>query len=195
MPPCLEPRDVGGFLADLGIHAAELEYIALESGWQSRAPRKITAAALLSPLCAQTLGGTASFNDIAAAIDDGSGRHPSRQAVAERFEQPCLTMIQAVYGLRRIMAFEAFSIDAYRKNDLKAAPAGWCCVRATSSCATGAASARAKCCAIARPGRTSLTGTRPARSIVTRAVMKFGRIETADRTLTGRSCLDPNISV
>lgn len=96
MPPCLEPRDVGGFLAALGIHAAELEYIALESGWQSRAPRKITAAALLSPLCAPTLGGTASLNDIAAAINDGSGRHPSRQAVAERFEQPCLTMIQSV---------------------------------------------------------------------------------------------------
>jgi hypothetical protein len=96
MPPCFEPRDVGGFLAALGIHAAELEYIALESGWQSRAPRKITAAALLSPLCAPTLGGTASLNDITAAINDGSGRHPSRQAVAERFEQPCLTMIQSV---------------------------------------------------------------------------------------------------
>jgi len=181
-----EPRDVGDFLSALGIHAAELECIAIESGWQSRAPRKITAAALLSSLCAQTLGGTASFNDIAAAIDNGSGQHPSRQAVAERFEQPCLTMIQAVlrqavakrvaasiqdagpeqgflsrftrvlvqdstiielpawlfetfsgvgnatsqvcnarilavYDLKR-MAFEAFSIDAYSKNDLKAAP-------------------------------------------------------------------------
>lgn len=104
--------------------------------------------------------------------------------VGNATSQVCNARIQAVYGLRRIMAFEAFSIDAYRKNDLKAAPAGWSCVRATSSCATGAASARAKCCAIARPGRTSLTGTRPARSIVTRAVMKFGRIETADRTLT-----------
>ncbi len=87
------------------------------TGWQSRAarqpaagcpqgeqrsnrsPRKITAAALLSSLCAQCHGGTASFNDIATALDAASGRQPSRQSVAERFAQPCLRLIQTVLRL------------------------------------------------------------------------------------------------
>jgi hypothetical protein len=181
-----EPRGVGEFLTALGVSAHELELIAIVTGWQKRSPRKITAAALLSSLCAQTLGGTASFNDIAAALDTASGRQPSRQSVAERFAPPCLAMmqtvlrmainkrvttsmqedvpaqgllsrharvlvqdstiielpgwlfdtfsgvangarqvcnarIQATYDLKN-MGFEAFSIDAYSKNDLSAAP-------------------------------------------------------------------------
>jgi len=36
-------------------------------------------------------------------------------------EGDCNARIQAVYDLKR-MAFEAFAIDAYSKNDLKAAP-------------------------------------------------------------------------
>jgi hypothetical protein len=68
-----EPRDVGDFIKALGISAHELELIAIVTGWQKRSPRKITAAALLSSLCAQCLGGTASFNDIATALDAGFG--------------------------------------------------------------------------------------------------------------------------
>ena len=181
-----EPRDVGEFIKALGIPALELELIAIVTGWQKRSARKITAAALLHSLCAQCHGGTASFNDIAAALDTASGRQPSRQSVAERFAQPCLRMIQTVLRLaidRRIatstledapalgllnpysrvlvqdstiielpgwlfdtfsgvangthqvcnariqatydlknMCFEAFSIDAYSKNDVSAAP-------------------------------------------------------------------------
>lgn len=181
-----EPRDVADFLQALGISTHELELIAIVTGWQKRSPRKITPAALLSSLCAQCHGGTASFNDIATALDAVSGRQPSRQSVAERFAQPCLRMIQTVLRLaidRRVttsmledapaqgllhpysrvlvqdstiielpgwlfdtfsgvangahqvcnariqatydlknMGFEAFSIDAYSKNDLSAAP-------------------------------------------------------------------------
>jgi hypothetical protein len=181
-----EPRDVAEFIKALGIPAQELELIAIVTGWQKRSPRKITAAALLSSLCAQCHGGTASFNDIATALDAASGRQPSRESVAERFAQPCLHMIQTVLRLaidRRVttsmqedapaqrllnpysrvlvqdstiielpgwlfdtfsgvangahqvcnariqaaydlknMCFEAFSIDAYSKNDVSAAP-------------------------------------------------------------------------
>lgn len=181
-----EPRDVCEFINALGIPAQELELIAIVTGWQKRSPRKITAAALLSSLCAQCHGGTASFNDIATALDATAGRQPSRQSVAERFAQPCLRMIQTVLRLaidRRVttsmledapaqgllhryarvlvqdstiielpgwlfdtfsgvangahqvcnariqatydlksMCFEAFSIDAYSKNDVSAAP-------------------------------------------------------------------------
>lgn len=60
-----QPREVADFLAALGLCAHELELIAIVTGWQKRSPRKITAAALLASLCAQTLGGTSSFNDIA----------------------------------------------------------------------------------------------------------------------------------
>lgn len=73
-----EPRDVDGFIRALGIPERELELIAIVTGWQKRAPRKITATALLSSLCAQTLGGTASFNDLASALDGASGRQPPR---------------------------------------------------------------------------------------------------------------------
>jgi hypothetical protein len=181
-----QPRDVAEFIQALGISAHELELIAIVTGWQKRSPRKITPAALLSALCAQCYGGTASFNDIASCLDGASGRQPSRQSVAERFAQPCLRMvqtvlrlainnrvttslqqdapaqgllkgysrvlvqdstiielpgwlfdtfsgvangthqvcnarIQATYDLKN-MCFEAFSIDAYSKNDLRAAP-------------------------------------------------------------------------
>lgn len=94
-----EPRDVADFIHALGIPAQELELIAIWTGWQQRAPRKITAAALLSSLCAQTLGGTASFNHIAAALDSAAGRQPARQSVAERFAEPCLRMVQTVLRL------------------------------------------------------------------------------------------------
>jgi hypothetical protein len=94
-----EPSAVADFLTTLGLSAHEIELIAIVTGWQKRAPRKITAAALLASLCAQTLGGTASFNDIATALDTASGRQPSRQSVAERFAQPCLAMIQTVLRL------------------------------------------------------------------------------------------------
>lgn len=181
-----EPRDVCDFIKALGIPAQELELIAIWTGWQKRSARKITPAALLTSLCARCLGGTASFGDIATALDAASGRQPSRQSVAERFAQPCLEMIQtvlrmaidrrvtssmqddapaqgllrrysrvlvqgstivelpgwlfdtfsgvanaarqvcnariqAVYDLKH-MRFEAFSIDAYSKNDVSAAP-------------------------------------------------------------------------
>lgn len=181
-----EPHDVSEFIKALGIPEQELELIAIVTGWQKRSPRKITAAALLSSLCAQCHGGTASFNDIATSLDAVSRRQPSRQSVAERFAEPCLRMIQTVLRLamsRRIttsiqedapaqrllhphsrvlvqdstiielpgwlfdtfsgvsngarqvcnarvqaaydlknMCFEAFSLDAYSKNDLSAAP-------------------------------------------------------------------------
>jgi hypothetical protein len=181
-----QPREVGDFLNALGVSAHELELIAIVTGWQKRTPRKITAAALLTSLCAQTLGGTSSYNDIATALDTASGRQPSRQSVAERFAPPCLRMIQtvlrlainkrvttsmqddvpaqgllscysrvlvqdstiielpawlfetfsgvangasqvcnariqAIYDLKN-MCFEAFSLDAYSKNDVSAAP-------------------------------------------------------------------------
>lgn len=87
------------FVQVLGISAQELELITILTGWQQRAPRKIPPAALLSALCAQSPGGTASFNDIATALDGTSGRQPSRQSVAESFAEPCLRMIQTVLRL------------------------------------------------------------------------------------------------
>ena len=80
-----EPRDVDEFIQAPGNPAQELELIAIVTGWQKRSPRKLTAAALLSSLCNQCHGGTASFNDIATALDATAGRQPSRQSVAERF--------------------------------------------------------------------------------------------------------------
>lgn len=94
-----QPREIAGFLTALGLSAHELESIAIVTGWQKRAPRKITAAALLTSLCAQTLGGAASFNDIATALDTAAGRQPARQLVAGAFAQPCLRMIQRVLRL------------------------------------------------------------------------------------------------
>ena len=94
-----QPREVADFLTALGLSAHALELISIVTGWQKRAPRKITAAALLTSLCAQSLGGTASFNDIATALGTASGRQSSRQSVAERFAPPCLRMIQTVLRL------------------------------------------------------------------------------------------------
>lgn len=72
--------------------------IATETGWQTRAPRRSLAAALLASFGQADPWGTASFNDIASGIDDGSGGHPSRQAVAERCAA-MLTMVETILRL------------------------------------------------------------------------------------------------
>ncbi|MBL9116346.1 MAG: hypothetical protein JNJ83_15170 [Verrucomicrobiaceae bacterium] len=46
-----EPREVAEFITALGITAHELELIAIVTGWQKRAPRKITPAALRKYCC------------------------------------------------------------------------------------------------------------------------------------------------
>jgi hypothetical protein len=84
-----KPSDVSDLLNGFGIPAHKLELITIVTGWQKRSPQMVTAAALLSSLCAQYHVGTASFNVIATALDATAGRQLSRQSVANRFVQPC----------------------------------------------------------------------------------------------------------
>lgn len=91
-----EPPQVLSFLNSLGVSPQELVAVAKESGWHDRAPRKITSAGLLAALCQETVAGTPSFNDVAAAVDGDSKSVPSKQAIDKRMNQPCLEMLKAV---------------------------------------------------------------------------------------------------
>lgn len=94
-----EPQSVRAFLDSLGIDPAELELIAIETGWQKQIPKKITSSKLVSALCEESVEGTPSYNEIASAIDKASGDSPSKQAIEERMNESCKEMIRAVLQL------------------------------------------------------------------------------------------------
>jgi len=94
-----KPRDITDFLDATGITRSELELIAVETGWQERAPRKISSAHLLSALCGSVSSALPSYNQIAPAIDESTQGDPTKQAVAARMNQSCLKMVETVLQL------------------------------------------------------------------------------------------------
>lgn len=65
----------------------EIENLAIKSGFQKRAPRKITSVELLNLYCLESIDKAPSFNDIAGILNDSTGKHPSRQAVGKRINK------------------------------------------------------------------------------------------------------------
>jgi hypothetical protein len=94
-----EPQSVCSFLDSLGIDPAELELIAIETGWQKQIPKKITSSKLIAALCEESVDGTPSYSKIASAIDAASGQSPTKQAVEERMNKACKEMIRTVLQL------------------------------------------------------------------------------------------------
>lgn len=90
------PKDVLSFFSSLGLDLEQIEALACSSGWQKRIPRKISAPTLITTLCTNLRGGTPSFNDIAIGVSEATQLQPSRQAVAQRFNAPCLSMIKTI---------------------------------------------------------------------------------------------------
>ncbi len=88
-----EPPSVCHFLDSLGIDPAEIEVLAIETGWQKEPPKKITPTRLIAALCQESVDGTPSYNDLASALDHSSKKLPSKQAVGERMNGPCLELI------------------------------------------------------------------------------------------------------
>jgi hypothetical protein len=78
----------GGFFHSLlcaaALSADFVDRCARDDGFTLRRPRKISIHALLAALCEQSLHGTVSYNDLAAALDAAEDSPPSRQAVAAR---------------------------------------------------------------------------------------------------------------
>lgn len=61
--------------------------IAIESGFQKREPKKLTAIDLLNLYCLESIDKAPSYNDIAGYIDDLRDNAPSRQAVGKRINK------------------------------------------------------------------------------------------------------------
>jgi hypothetical protein len=73
------------YFQSLDLDEDQLVDLAKQTGWQTREPRKITAAALLSSLCIESVKGEASFNDLSSRMDLTDDRKgPSSQAVSKR---------------------------------------------------------------------------------------------------------------
>jgi hypothetical protein len=96
-------RDRSMSLAQLGITRQELNRIAFASGFCSRTSGKLRPCDLLIHMCAESVKGTVSYNDLAARIETATGIRLSRQACWERFDESCVLLFQQVL---------AFVIDA-----------------------------------------------------------------------------------
>ena len=83
------------FLA-CGLSAAAINVMARESGFTKRSGGKIRAVDFLAQLCAESIKGTVSLNDIAAAIHAYTGVSASRQAYGERINDEALLFFQTV---------------------------------------------------------------------------------------------------
>jgi hypothetical protein len=75
-----------------GISDGFLREAAVEVGFRSREPKKISADALLAVLCELSIHGTASYNDLAAGLNAQGASQPSRQAVALRMNASLLEL-------------------------------------------------------------------------------------------------------
>jgi hypothetical protein len=78
--------------------------LAIESGFQTRKPRKITHLELLHIYCLESIGKAPSHNDIAGVLGDSTGDAPSRQAVGKRTNEKFTAFLKMV--LERTMNHE-----------------------------------------------------------------------------------------
>jgi len=83
-------------LAIESLDPAQIEQLAVESGLQTRKPRKITPLALLNLYCQESINKSPSFNDIAGVINDSTGDTPSRQAVGRRINAKFVSFLKMV---------------------------------------------------------------------------------------------------
>lgn len=86
--------------------AAETEFI--------KRNRLVSAQDLLLTLCAESVKGTVSYNDIAAQIESGSGISVSKQAIWKKVTEPCLTFFQRVLELVILSKLDKKHIDEIR---------------------------------------------------------------------------------
>jgi hypothetical protein len=83
------------FLA-CGLSSAVINGIARETGFTKRAGGKIRADDFLAQLCSESIKGTVSLNDIAAAIHAHTGVSASRQAYWERLNEEGVLFFQTI---------------------------------------------------------------------------------------------------
>jgi Transposase DDE domain len=84
------------FLEQAQISSRELRRIAVDCGFHRRCNGKITAADFVSQMCAASIHGTVSYNDLAARIDSGSGVSATRQAYWARMDESCVALFQLI---------------------------------------------------------------------------------------------------
>ena len=89
-------RDQSLSLAQLGISSDELSRIAFACGFCVRKSGKIKVGDILIAICTEATKGTVSYHDIAARIEDLTGRSVSRQAGCNRVNETCVLLFQQV---------------------------------------------------------------------------------------------------
>lgn len=88
----------------------DLVLLAKQTGWQTREPRKITAADLISALCLESLQGEASFNDLSSRLGLLiNQKGPSRQGVSKRINRPFLELLKLL--LARLIELKLEAAD------------------------------------------------------------------------------------
>ena len=74
----------------------EIELIAIQSGFQTRAPKKIFPAEFARLLFGQSVKCSPSYNDIASHMESGTGISVSKQAIWQRIDSSCVEFLQRI---------------------------------------------------------------------------------------------------
>lgn len=92
----LNVNDLISCLSEIGLTEKEIDLLGFEKGFSKRQGGKINAAAFISLLLSESVNGAASYNDLAAKMDNEFNISVSRQAVAKKINDSCLALIKAV---------------------------------------------------------------------------------------------------
>jgi hypothetical protein len=85
-----------------GLDEEFIHQAAIDSGFMTRAPRKIPPRGFFKALCDEVIQGSPSYNDLAARIEADTGVSASRQALGARMNEACHRFIQRLLG--RVMS-------------------------------------------------------------------------------------------
>ncbi len=94
----MKKQDFLELLNSLGINDKELRTFSLETGFVQRV-RKIDAVDFLYSLALESISGTASYNDIAGAIEIENGTSVTRQAIWKKVTARCVNYFKFVLAL------------------------------------------------------------------------------------------------
>jgi len=98
-----------------GLTDEKIRSIAFETGFCKRNSGKIDAPDFLVYMCAESLTGTVSHNDMASKIHEETGTDASRQAYWERTDGECVAFFQAVLEHVMLTKVDASTVEPLKQ--------------------------------------------------------------------------------
>jgi len=98
------------------LNDAQIEKLAIQSGFQQRTPKKIYPAIFVRQLLSEAISQSPSYNDLASSMEKDTGISVSRQAICERTDASCVRFTERVLAkvISAQMPPHLLSADRYR---------------------------------------------------------------------------------